>query len=539
MPMNRETGKDRWRRIPKDYFKGRDRLQKVRLGVLVGAIVLAMGWIASGIDWKNPTDWKATDGNSQLANHGMLARVHAAWDQKCDACHAPFEPVDGRNLFAPDPSPENRPGDQLCMSCHAAPKHHEAAEPSEVKACAGCHRDHQGRDFSLVRLPDSDCTSCHKDLQTTNKKVAGSRVFAEAITRFDKDHPDFGTFLKGSTLKDLGRLKFNHARHLRPGIVAKLGDTPYTVAQIPLAAERPRYQADGQPTDPVQLNCASCHKLDSSEVQGSSNPAIASATLPSRSPGRYYLPATFENSCRACHVLTFDPAMVDVEAPHGIQPDRVVAFLNRTYDSRTLAEYPAILDVYVPPVRLPGALPVPEKAKKRRDEAVKMALAYLFPQEGATGADPSGNRSSCLECHYDGKAETNGIPNRIEPTKVPEIWLTHARFDHTAHRGVSCQDCHAGASRSETATDVLIPKIDNCLQCHAPAKGRGWFGSSPAPSTGGASFDCTECHRYHSGDHPLQGPSVSDPKFPQTKRTISEFLRGIDGGSSPTKSPHP
>src|ERR1700733_4797578 len=99
MPMNRETGKDRWRRIPKNYFKGQDWLQRSKLLFSTLAVVLAVGWFASGVDWKNPVSLKSTDVNSLRANHGTLAWVHASWDNKCDVCHVPFEPIDGRGLF--------------------------------------------------------------------------------------------------------------------------------------------------------------------------------------------------------------------------------------------------------------------------------------------------------------------------------------------------------------------------------------------------------------------------------------------------------
>ena len=28
---------------------------------------------------------------------------------------------------------------------------------------------------------------------------------------------------------------------------------------------------------------------------------------------------------------------------------------------------------------------------------------------------------------------------------VPELWLPHAKFDHTAHKAVDCRGCHEGA----------------------------------------------------------------------------------------------
>jgi hypothetical protein len=551
MPMNRETGKDRWRRIPKDYFKTRDRLQGAKLQLSFVAFVLSLAWVVLGVDWKgkNPLT-STTDLNSLRANHGTLARAHAAWDTKCDACHVPFEPIDGRSLFASTSSASNRSSDKLCMSCHAGPAHHSAAIEAEVKGCAECHRDHQGREFSLVRLPDGECTNCHSNLEAhvdTTKKPLGSRMFAK-VARFNaQDHPAFApdaAIKSGDKLQDRGKLKFNHARHMMPGIVKKPGDTPYTVESIPVVAERARYQAGGKPTDPVQLDCSSCHRLDSTEVPAPANPAFPSASLPARSPGRYYLPVTFETSCRACHTLTFDPRMKDVEVPHGVQPDQVADFLRRTYAAQVLSDDPKLLDVFVPPVRLPGKTPVQPSAKKRLDEAVSHALAAMFPKD----AGPASNANNCLECHHYGKDQAVGVPTSVEPTKVPQVWFTHATFDHTAHRGVSCRDCHTGSyaleddgkttnpKASVVATDLLIPGIDNCVQCHAPARSTGgWFASS-TEMTGGASFDCTECHRYHNGDRSLQGYGAS-AQDATVERSLVEFLKGE--GGRPAKSSKP
>src|SRR3954453_22646368 len=98
MPMKRETGKDRWRRVPKDYFKKRDSIQNAKLlfSGLLG--VLAIGYAAWG--FKSSEGTSASDLNGLRANHGELARAPAAWENRCAACHAPFEPIDGRPLLS-------------------------------------------------------------------------------------------------------------------------------------------------------------------------------------------------------------------------------------------------------------------------------------------------------------------------------------------------------------------------------------------------------------------------------------------------------
>ena len=552
MPMKRETGKDRWKRVPKDYFRTRDGLQRTRLRLSALACVLAIGWWAIGVDWTGKGA-SSTDVNSLRANHGELARVHTAWENRCDACHAPFAPIDGRPLLSSKSVPaDQRKSDQLCMSCHAGPAHHKAQVEAEVKGCAECHRDHQGGDFSLVRLKDVECTSCHENMSAhmaSGAKPAWGRMF-ENVSRFaeaDKAHPAFrpeaATYAAGKPPVDKGRLKFNHALHMASGIVKDPKATPYTYGQIPIASERERYRKSAAPTAPVQLDCASCHVLDPGDASHPVNPAVATTTPPVRTPGAYYRPITFENNCRACHSLSFDPRMPDVEVPHGVQPDVVESSLRQTYAAQVLSDDPKLLsEVYTPKAPLPGKAPVETPARKKLDDAVAVALKSFFDESPAESG--SIRKNNCNECHYFKKDE-KAAKGLVEPTKVPEIWFTHAAFDHTAHRGVSCRECHSRSypleadgktptkDASTVATDVLIPNIDNCVQCHAPSKGwAGWFASSPASSTGGASFDCTECHRYHNGDNPLQGPGAR-AQDATADRTVAEFLSGIGGGSAP------
>ena len=114
----------------------------------------------------------------------------------------------------------------------------------------------------------------------------------------------------------------------------------------------------------------------------------------------------------------------------------------------------------------------------------------------------------------------------IEPTRVPDIWLTKARFDHGPHRAFDCRECHAaaypeapdGADDGRDATVglpvgspldndvVMIAGRESCTACHAPAT-RDAASGKPI---GGARFDCVECHGYH-GLGPHQPPSAASP----------------------------
>src|SRR4051812_7511129 len=235
-----ETSKKRTVRIPLDYYKRRDRLASWRLILSAMAVVTAGVW-ASGIGWDF---WSASGRESRarrLATHGPLARPHATWDAECEACHAPFRPI-GLSTWARPVLGDSSRSDALCQGCHAAPIHHASQSPGEV-ACASCHHDHRGRDASLVRIADQHCTRCHADL-TAHMSVDRAPAVAETVTRFDSDpahHPEF----RSTKRSDPGRLKFNHALHLTPGMASEKGGPVQTLTML-RESDRARYREYAQ-----------------------------------------------------------------------------------------------------------------------------------------------------------------------------------------------------------------------------------------------------------------------------------------------------
>jgi hypothetical protein len=75
----------------------------------------------------------------------------------------------------------------------------------------------------------------------------------------------------------------------------------------------------------------------------------------------------------------------------------------------------------------------------------------------------------------------------IAPSAIHTRWLEHARFDHHAHRMMSCTSCHAKTLDSHDTMDVLLPGIQTCRECHR----------DQAQSTEVAEGRCFECHQYH------------------------------------------
>jgi hypothetical protein len=536
----RETGKQRAARIPLDYYKHPDRLARWKLALTALATVAALGWWASGLALGGRDGLSSSNRGRLRYSHGPVARVHAAWDAKCDACHVPFTPISGGASWTRTLGADTHAADARCQTCHAGPPHHADVEkPEEVASCAGCHRDHRGRDASLVRLPDKDCTTCHAELTAHTR--AGKASYAN-IQAFDRDHSEF----RAKSAYDPGHLKFNHALHMSEGLTTvkdrqgQGGKAIWTLAQIP-ADRREQYRRSGQKDgEAVRLDCASCHRTVADEFGPS---ALASAglparVLPGRGPGAYMLPIVYENQCAACHVLQVpDGAGGAVPVRHRLQPKALHAELENAFVGRYLASDPGALDHFRPVRKVPGpTTPQEQQAREAIGAQVAAAEKVLF----------GGAKNTCTECHdyrtSDGKLvaqPTGGDPSalKIEPANIPATWFQHAAFDHAAHRAVSCKECHAGAypegqgpQVSDLASappstdhrDVLLPGIKTCRQCHAPSH------RSEGLALGGAGHECTECHTYHDGprpDAPARG--LGDPaRDARAELGLRPFLDG-------------
>jgi hypothetical protein len=514
----RETGKQRAVRIPLDYYKHPDRIERWKLGLGGVALAAAVAWPVLGLIPLGGLP----DAVEETYSRGPVAAVHATWEADCAACHTPFSPIRDQGVGADLLGAHE--GSAKCVTCHAGPPHHRNQEPHE-QGCATCHHDHRGRDASLVRVADGDCTSCHAHFTGDKERYVATR-FAEGT------HPAFKI-----PQEDPGHLKFNHKLHLTAGLVPDPdGKVPWTFADI-TEKERERYleqqqreQGGQKPavTDPVQLSCASCHVTDASDA-GIGRDRLASvpaaAVLPSRRSGAYMLPITYEAHCRACHPLTFerkdpdDPKSGRFTLAHRLDLKEAHTALEGRYTALVLADKAKAFERFVPLRPLPGKLLEEDKKEqlaKLIRERVERAERDLFQ-----------SRRGCGECHYTQMDKDGIVPKTIEPTRVQDVWFRHALFDHTAHRAVDCLQCHAGVRTSEDKKNVLLPPMSTCLECHAP---RTAAGGTPH---GGARFDCVECHRYHNGDVPedwnvpLPGLGAGARGVPLGERlSVEPFLSG-------------
>lgn len=473
------------------YFKRPTKiaLWKVRLAVVA---LLAVGtWVVAGMATKESTYADST--------HGPLTQAHSSWESRCDACHTPFgsEGNKAGGLF----ETHERWRAFRCESCHAGPAsdpknyspHYSASSPASKDAmardCSSCHRDHQGRDFSLVHLNDSTCVRCHKDLNQFHPGASPGH----SITSFHGDHPEFQPVRKAGEYRRT--MKFSHALHMSPGVSHSAADAEkngLTLEKLP-EKYREQYRSFGGDQKALQLDCAACHQLDSTPNGG----------------GEYYSTVTFTKHCQACHSMEVSGVKSDAgitlkkfDVPHGQQPSELDRFVRGEIARQVLADAKVKLAPPLPSDRLdsPRELPVPPEIKKELDSLVVKVNELLYdlptsPKEAPPGFPRSAIRGGhqCLKCHdHEPGITAFDPPKSIVRPDVPAVWLPGGRFNHSAHRTVNCAQCHTDKSAAFISPadrvvkePLAIPGIDNCKQCHKPA------------THGGVKDSCVDCHRYH------------------------------------------
>lgn len=365
-------------------------------------------------------------------NPGPIATAHHFFADDCTRCH--------QHAFL-------QVRDTACTTCHAGTKAHADAARFNLPElgdarCGSCHQDHNGP-RGLIRQDQRLCADCHGGL--ANRTAGASKL--DDVSDFGTHHPQFRVNLPAwnaqgqfepivmrwdAKLKEVSGLKFNHEKHLQPDL-----STP-----------------NGRRT----LTCANCHQPETG--------------------GAAMKPIAFETMCHECHRLGFDTLSPGREVPHA-NVTAVRYTLDEFYSGRALeggyadARSPAIVQER----RRPGA---PALSRQEQFEALSWARerARMVTDTLFTG-------KACVTCHTVNRDAKSGDWT-VAPVRVAGQWYVEARFSHARHGTMQCVDCHAGATESHDASDLLVPGIDNCRQCHAGANTRGKVAST-----------CIACHDFH------------------------------------------
>jgi predicted CXXCH cytochrome family protein len=406
--------------------------------LFLGVLLLALVIPATGL--RSPSVQATLRGSALPDDHlwapGALSPVHETVGTRCEACHEqPFRRV--RNA--------------ACLDCHGANLHghvgDEAVQEGVVLTAAlravrtvaaleevRCASCHSehAEPAALVRSDPSVCTDCHRDLPAL---APWSTVTAQ-VTDFATDHPEF-------TLpdRDGSGLRFSHADHLAPGgIRSPVGDTV--------------------------LDCGACHVPEPG--------------------GARFRPLRMERDCGGCHLLDFDPAYPERVVPHG-DAAALTEFLVDYYSRRFLESYADPL-AGPPGARRAGPKPSPAERERllrdARDQA-RLVTRDLF------------ERRSCAQCHEVSVSGPAPGTWTVEPVAVRTAWLPRSAFSHAAHGTAltPCGTCHE-AETSRAATDVLLPDIGTCRECHAGGEPR----ATPANRI---TSTCNLCHGFHAAQNPL------------------------------------
>ena len=386
-----------------------------------------------------------------LWSSGPLHAAHRFIGNDCTACHVnPFERV--RNTE--------------CVKCHADVQHHVDVRTADValfdtERCAECHFEHK-QPATLILRDQRLCTDCHARLDRLK-----SDAQVENASDFGSDHPEFRLAVlsedeiiapgvwrpqwldsrNAATFKETSHLKFSHAQHLDPkGIKSPLGERV--------------------------LQCGDCHRPNSS--------------------GREMMPIRMETQCSGCHSLHFDEHDPTSGVPHG-DLQRMFRTL-REHFSRQYLENGSPARAGDGVLRRPG-----QEARQMSADEQRRARDWADTQSLKLARELLEKRV-CVDCHDVTRVlgATGFDQWKVAPVRLTQSWMPRARFNHAAHITEPCTSCHNTAERSKRSSDILMPTITKCRECHGGAG-----------DTSKLSSDCVMCHRFHL---PNRGRFDSQPR---------------------------
>jgi len=375
-----------------------------------------------------------------LWSAGPLHATHRFIGNDCTSCHVtPFERVHNSE----------------CEKCHSDVQHHVDVRTADIalfdqERCETCHLEHK-EPASLIPRDERLCTDCHARL---DKLKRGAEV--QNAADFGSNHPEFRLAVLSedaivapgqwqpqwldssnpATFKENSHLKFSHAQHLNPKGIKS-------------------------PTGERVLQCGDCHRPNSS--------------------GRQMMPIRMETQCSGCHSLHFDEHDPTSGVPHG-SLQSMFRVLREHFSRQYLESTGPTMRTQTDRLRRPGQEAVQmsiDEQRRARDwadiQSLKMASELL-------------EKRVCVDCHDVTRVlgATGFDQWQVSPVRLTQNWMPRARFNHAAHITQPCTSCHNTAERSKLSSDILMPRIAKCRECHGDAGDASKLSS-----------DCVMCHRFH------------------------------------------
>jgi ssDNA-binding Zn-finger/Zn-ribbon topoisomerase 1 len=428
------TTKKLAKRIDLQYFARPHPFRRWRFWLSISIPAIALGWFLS----------QRAQGGEKVYSSGPLSRAHAVFTQRCSLCHV----AQARDFTA-------HVTDKACLTCHDAPPHH--ANQTFNPECSSCHVEHKGEAI-LKATADVSCTQCHAKLRTRD----GQPHYVASISGLVGNHPNFTVLRSGAA--DPGGVRLNHYLHLQPNLT-------------------------GPDNSRVQMTCGDCHVPSNTRYSPYGAPRIQEAVVAGvsskRSREHAYLPQPeFARQCAGCHTLQFDKRFGNDQVPHD-KPPVVHAFLMKKF-GEFIAAHPEAVHEATTPLR-----EIPERERPSR--IARNASEWIAFR--VDDAEWLLYTKTCKQCHT--LIQTSGQLPEVAKSNITARWLAHAEFDHQAHRIMNCTTCHSRAPESRETSDVLLPAIETCQQCHRSQ------GSAKEAAEG----RCFECHEYHdwTKEKPVKG----------------------------------
>lgn len=399
-----------------------------------------------------------------LWSSGDLSSAHHSLENDCQACH-----VDAFVTVK----------DSTCLTCHEDDAHDHAkpnrlltarGEPEGLEQigaafasafnkppgrCVECHTEHEGEGV-MQPTAQQFCADCHDgmDGRLTDTKLENASDFGITHPQFRPavlvqpggKNPKRERISLDDNPTEYNGLKFPHDVHLsKTGGVAQMG-------------RRLSAKYDFGPS----LVCKDCHTPDPNGVR--------------------FEPVDMKEDCSMCHSLAFEEIGGTIRTLRHGEPSQVRADLRAFYRS-TGPNRPINLGGIER--RRPGADNETRvasdyaRAVRFRPSRANLAISEVFSRGGA-----------CYDCHGITPPTAPGrVDYGIKPVTQTDRYMHKGWFSHEAHNDEDCSSCH-NAPASKMATDLLLPGIKTCRECH----GGEFQTASDVPST------CAMCHDYHPDD---------------------------------------
>lgn len=327
-----------------------------------------------------------------------------------------------------------------CQKCHAKP-----FSPIQNESCQTCHvmTKHPKSFHDTYYLSENvlkskhACVDCHlehsgdsglvpkEDSRCVTCHTDIKKIKSDTKVSNVKDfisHPQFTT-----SQLDKTNIKLNHKVHLKNDLRSEEGY--------------------------VTLNCSNCHK----------------------SPGKDGVmeEIAYQKDCKSCHKIEFEYKDKTFDVIHG---DINLVFKD-IIGQLVLMKNKTIVDS--------------NKINDRSRPGKSYPSHSEYKEVVATAHDIEKDlveKTSCGVCHsYKIKSSINKFQEEsnfeIEKVVYTSNWFPHSEFNHNKHLIVSCENCHKGINDSEVSSDVHLPKIEVCQECHNS--------KSNTPT------NCISCHTFH------------------------------------------